>query len=201
MEQSSATTLTRSSKSVSMCSGVSPSLRVSPSLIDERFDHDSCGVGFVASVDGKPSHEILQHALTALSRLAHRGATASDGKTSDGVGVMTAIPRALLVKAANLAIEEEQLLGVGMLLLPIEETRAEGLLERCLVSHDFAVLGWRDVPVRPEWLGEMALGTMPRIRQVFVVDSGEGEPETVERRLYLARKQFERAHAQGDVTG
>ena len=86
-----------------------------PSLLDERFDHDSCGVGFVASVDGSPSHAILQQALTALGRLAHRGATAADGKSSDGVGVMTAIPRALLVKAANLAIDEKQLLGVGML--------------------------------------------------------------------------------------
>ena len=173
----------------------------SPSLIDERFDHDSCGVGFVASVNASPSHEILQQALTALSRLAHRGATAADGKTSDGVGVMTAIPRALLVKAARLAIEEKQLLGVGMLLLPGEETRAEGLLERCLNSHDFDVLGWRDVPVCTEWLGEMALGTMPKIRQVLVVDSSAAEAGTMERRLYLARKQFERAHAQGDVTG
>src|SRR5437762_10328634 len=145
MEQSLASTLARTSAGVSLSSGVSPS------LIDERFDHDSCGVAFVASVDGKPSHDILQHALTALSRLAHRGATAADGKTSDGVGVMTAIPRALLAKAANLAIEEKQLLGVGMLLLPIEETRAEGLLERSLVSHDFDVLGWRDVSVCPEW--------------------------------------------------
>src|SRR5258708_18452688 len=195
MEQSLASTLARTSEGVSMPS------TVSPSLIDERFDHDSCGVGFVAAVQGKPSHEILQQALTALSRLAHRGATAADGKTSDGVGVMTAIPRALLTKAANLAIDEKQLLGVGMLLLPVEETRAEGLLERCLVSHDFEVLNWRDVPLRPEWLGETALGTMPRIRQVFVVDSAAAEPETTERRLYLARKQFERAYAQGDVTG
>jgi glutamate synthase (NADPH/NADH) large chain len=174
---------------------------VVPSLIDERFDHDSCGVGFVASVDGSPSHTILQKALTALSRLAHRGATAADGKSSDGVGVMTAIPRELLVKATNLAIGEKQLLGVGMLLLPVEETRAEGLLERCLLSHDFRVLCWRDVPVCTEWLGETALATMPKIRQVQVVDSGAGEPETMERRLYLARKQFERAHAQSDVTG
>src|SRR5258705_5325496 len=195
MEQSLASTLTRTSGSVSMSTGVSPS------LIDERFDHDSCGVGFVASVDGAPSHEILQQALTALGRLAHRGATAADGKSSDGVGVMTAIPRALLAKATNLAIGEKQLLGVGMVLLPVEETRAEALIERCLVSHDFRVLCWRDVPVRPEWLGEMALGTMPRIRQGFVVDSGEGEPETMERRLYLARKQVERADAQGDVNG
>jgi glutamate synthase (NADPH/NADH) large chain len=195
MEQSLASTRTRTS------GGVFASAAVSPSLIDERFDHDSCGVGFVASVDGETSHEILQQALTALSRLAHRGATAADGKSSDGVGVMTAIPRGLLAKATNFAIEEKQLLGVGMVLLPVEEARAEALIERCLVSHDFKVLGWRDVPVCPEWLGEMALGTMPKIRQVFVVDSGEGEPETMERRLYLARKQFERAHAQGDVTG
>jgi glutamate synthase (ferredoxin) len=171
------------------------------SLIDERFDHDSCGVGFVASVDGLPSHSILQQALTALGRLAHRGATAADGKSSDGVGVMTAIPRSLLLKSTNLAVDEKQLLGVGMLFVPVEETRAEGLLERCLLSHDFEVLGWRDVPVCTEWLGAMALGTMPRIRQVLVGDAGTAEPGTMERRLYLARKQFERAHAQGDVTG
>src|ERR1700750_1629549 len=194
MERSPASSPRRSG-SVSIPAGASPS------LIDERFDHDSCGVGFVASVHGEPSHEILQQALTALSRLAHRGATAAAGKTSDGVGVMTAIPRALLTKAANLAIDEKQLLGVGMLLLPVEETRAEGLLERCLVSHDFVVLSWRDVPLRPEWLGKTALGPMLRIRQVFVVDSAAAEPETTERRLYLARKQFERAYAQGDVTG
>src|SRR6202789_1624844 len=172
-----------------------------PSLIDERFDHDSCGVGFVASVDGGASHDILQKALTALSRLAHRGATAADGKTSDGVGVMTAIPRTFLVRAASLPIEEKQLLGVGMVMVPTGELRAEALLERCLESQDLEVLGWRDVPVRTESLGEMALGTMPRIRQVLVVDSAESEPGTMERRLYLARKQFERAHEQGDVTG
>ena len=74
-------------------------------------------------------------------------------------------------------------------------------MSAALLSHDFKVLGWRDVPVCTEWLGEMARGTMPKIRQILVVDSGDGEPETMERRLYLARKQFERAHAQGDVTG
>ena len=171
------------------------------SLIDERFDHDSCGVGFVASVDAKPSHDILTQALIALSRLEHRGATAADGKSSDGVGVMTAVPRNFLKRATGLAVGDKQALGVGMLLLPPEETRAEALLERCLQSHDFEVLCWRDVPVCTEYLGEMALSTMPKIRQVLVVDSAEGEPETMERRLYLARKQFERSHERGDVTG
>ncbi len=170
-------------------------------LIDERFDHDSCGVGFVASVDAVATHTILEQALTALARLAHRGATAADGKSSDGVGVMTAIQQALLVEAAGLTITDSQTLGVGMLLLPVEETRAEALLERCLQSHDFTVLTWRDVPVRPELLGEIALSTMPKVRQVLVVDAENAEPETMERRLYLARKQFERAHEQGEVEG
>src|ERR1700709_1671538 len=94
---------------------------VSASLIDPRFEHDSCGVGFVASVDAVASHKILEQALTALGRLAHRGATAADGKSSDGVGVLTAIPRAFLLHAANLTIDDSQTLGVGMLLLPVEE--------------------------------------------------------------------------------
>src|ERR1700744_131106 len=137
---------------------------ISPSLIDERFDHDSCGVGFVAAVDASPSHLILEQALTALSRLAHRGATAADGKSSDGVGVVTAVPRELLLKISNIALSGDQPLGVGMVLIPNDETRAEELLERCLVSHDLKILTWRDVPVRTEFLGEIALSTMPRIR-------------------------------------
>ena len=172
-----------------------------PSLLDKRFDHDACGVGFVASVEAVPTHKILQQALTALARLAHRGAIAADGKSSDGVGVMTAIPRALLVRDAQLAIDEHQLLGVGMLLLPREEGRAEEILQRCLLSYDLKVLKWRDVPIHTECLGEIALSTMPRIRQVFVVDATGREQETMERRLYLSRKRFERFQERGEVTG
>ena len=172
------------------------------SLLDARFDHDSCGVGFVASVAPEAaSHDILEKALTALSRLAHRGATASDGKSSDGVGVMTAVPRHLLARATGLTLGSDEMLGVGMLFLPEGETRAEAALERCLVSHDLAIRCWRDVPVHPECLGEIARSTLPRIRQVLVGDTLEDGAATRERRLYLARKQFERHHEQGEVTG
>jgi len=171
-----------------------------PSLIDERFDHDSCGVGFVASVDAVPTHKILEQALTALGRLGHRGATAADGKSSDGVGVLAAVPATLLIHSANISVPEGKNLGVGMIFIPQDESRAEGLLERCLFSHDLKVLAWRDVPVRIEYLGEMALATMPKIRQVLVIDADNAEGE-MERRLYLARKQFERAHERGDVNG
>src|SRR5215469_1714144 len=171
------------------------------SLIDERFDHESCGVGFVASTDAFPTHAILKQALTALSRLAHRGATAADGKSSDGVGILAAIPRTLFIQEANLVIDDSQLLGVGMLFIPKEEIRVEALMERCLRSHDLKILCWRDVPVHTEYLGDMAFATMPKIRQVLVVDDESAEPGTMERRLYLARKQFERSHERGDVAG
>ncbi len=176
------------------------------SLIDDRFDHDSCGVGFVASIAPQPSsHEILRAALTALSRLAHRGATAADGKSSDGVGVTTAIPRRLLTeevqKISGRIVTADQMLGVGMLFLPLEEHRAELALEQCLGAHDFDVLCWRDVPVRVDRLGEIALSTMPKIRQVVLTDLRELEAASRERRLYLARKQFERMHQHGDTSG
>ena len=177
---------------------------VEQSLIDARFDSDSCGVGFVATTTKVANYAILADALTALGRLAHRGATAADGKSSDGVGIMAAVPRELLLAATEVALPDEKLLGAGMLFLPKDELRAEGVLERCLESHDLEIIAWRDVPIRPEALGEIALGAMPRIRQVLVADKLTEIPDpqsTMERRLYLARKQFERAHDQHQVTG
>ncbi len=171
------------------------------SLLDPRFDQDSCGVGFVASVDAVATHTILQQALTALARLAHRGAVASDGKSSDGVGVSTAIPRALLLRATGVELADSQMLGVGMLFLPAGETSAEALLERCLQSQDVHVLCWRDVPIDTECLGEIALSTMPTVRQVLVSDLTPTGDVPMEKRLYLARKQFERMHEEGKLEG
>jgi glutamate synthase (NADPH/NADH) large chain len=171
------------------------------SLVDARFDHDSCGVGFVASVQGKADHVIVTDALTALARLEHRGAVAADGISSDGIGIMTGVPRDLLLESTGISLSPEQLLGVGMVFLPAEETRAEGVLESSLRAQELRVLGWRDVPTRPEVLGEIALSTMPKIRQVLVADAATSEGDTMERRLYLARKQFERAVEESEVTG
>jgi glutamate synthase (ferredoxin) len=177
------------------------SIEAQASLIDSRFDHDSCGVGFVASALGKSNHQILQHALTALSRLEHRGAVAADGASSDGIGLMTAVPRQLLLAATGLELRAGEKLGVGMAFWPPAETRAEAVLEQCLVSQQLRVLVWRDVPTRPEILGEIALSTMPCIRQVLIADDAPDDPDPMERRLYLARKQFERAVELGEVTG
>src|ERR1700761_3054379 len=133
------------SSELTMSAASSSSLRqrsrseASPSLIDSRFDHDSCGVGFVASALGKSNHLILQHALTALSRLEHRGAVAADGASSDGIGVMTAVPRELLLAETGIALKPEEALGVGMVFWPHAEMRAEAVLEQCLLSQQLRV--------------------------------------------------------------
>jgi glutamate synthase domain-containing protein 2/glutamate synthase domain-containing protein 1/glutamate synthase domain-containing protein 3 len=160
-----------------------------PTLLDPRFDHDSCGVGFVATLRNQPSHEILTQALTALARLAHRGAIAADGKSSDGVGIMTAIPRDFLLASAGLSLDAGQPLGVGVIFFPNESSDGQQALEQALAAQQLEILAWRAVPTREEVLGEIALSSIPVIRHVLVTAR---EAVNFERRLYLARKQFER---------
>jgi glutamate synthase (ferredoxin) len=159
------------------------------SLLDSRFDHDSCGVGFVANLRNQPSHTILIQALTALARLAHRGAIAADGKSSDGVGLMTGIPREFLLSSTGISLDREQPLAIGVVFLPADGASAKLLLEESLAGQQLQVLGWRVVPTRPEVLGEIALSSIPVIEQVLIT---AGDRSELERRLYLSRKQFER---------
>jgi glutamate synthase (NADPH/NADH) large chain len=170
----------------------SPERSLTPNLLDSRFDHDSCGVGFVATLRNQPTHEILTQALTALSRLAHRGAIAADGKSSDGVGIMTAIPRDFLLASTGLSLEAGKPLGVGVVFFPSESAPGEKALEQALAAQNLELLVWRVVPTREDILGEIALSSIPVIRQVLVTATN---PEFFERRLYLARKQFEREAA------
>src|ERR1700749_3499276 len=127
------------------------------SLIDPRLEHDSCGVGFVCSAHAKCSHDILEKALTALARLAHRGAVATDGKSSDGVGLLLGVPKKLLLDSTGFEFDPDAQLGVVRVFLPPGETRAEVVIQSSLHSQDLRVLGWRDVPTCPEVLGEIAL--------------------------------------------
>jgi len=166
-------------------------------LINPLFDHESCGVGFVASLDASAQHDILRLALTALARLAHRGAVAADRKSSDGVGVLTAIPRDFLLKEAGVKLPPERAFAAGMLFLPQDETcvtRARVCLQECMVSERLQWLAWRAVPTRPEVLGEIAAASMPVICQALIAGPAEGScsEAEIEHRLYLARKTFER---------
>ncbi len=170
-----------------------------PNLLDARFDQDSCGVGFVAQLSGEPSHVILNHALTALARLEHRGAVAADGKSSDGVGVMTAIPRDLLLSPLGIELDHDKPLGVAVVFLDGEALPSRTELEAAFAAQQIAVLAWRPVPICPQILGSIAGSTLPNIWHVLVTSENEDAPADFDRRLYLVRKQFERSALPGYV--
>ncbi|WP_082661741.1 glutamate synthase large subunit [Terracidiphilus gabretensis] len=175
---------------------VHPARHLEGSLVDPRFDSDSCGVGFVARLSGEPSHQILDHALTALSRLEHRGAVAADGKSSDGVGVTTTVPREWLLKQVGLTLVEHKPLGVAVFFLPQDDAAQRAEMSTALAAQNLDELFWRSVPVRPEVLGEIANSSRPAIWQLLITTRNA---EDFDRRLYLARKQFERSALPGYI--
>ncbi len=164
-------------------------------LYDRRFEHDSCGTGFVARASGEPSRRVLDLALEALVRLEHRGAIAADGKSGDGSGVQTQIPRQLFVReAARLGhhLNADDPLAVGTLFVPPGDETSMAQLERALTSPRLSIIGWREVPVDPEALGEFAQANLPRILHILVAPQVQLSAEAFERELYLARKTYER---------
>jgi hypothetical protein len=143
---------------------------------------DACGVGFIARQSGERTHEVVQLALAAAARLAHRGAQGAD-LSADGAGLLTQIPRRLFILAASrqgIHLPADATVAVGMCFLPTDRDAralAERVVEEVLVGDGLPVLGWRDVPVEPALLGPSARAAMPAIRQVLV-----GRPCRSERR-------------------
>lgn len=180
-----------------------PASSTAKSLINSRFERESCGVGFVATQHSSPSHDILKLALTALGRLAHRGAVSGDGRSSDGVGILTAVPREFLLQQASVRLADRKPLAVGMLFLPQDSLEAEENqrgFEQCLQDRGLEFLGWRDVPLNTDVLGPIALGTMPAVRQALITsDNARVSVAELERELFLARKAFERLRTRAYV--
>ncbi|PYQ16416.1 MAG: glutamate synthase large subunit [Acidobacteria bacterium] len=139
-----------------------------------QLNHDACGVGFLAELEGRPSTRLLPLALTALDRLAHRGAVDADGRTGDGAGVTTQIPYDVLrshLEARGLGDLPPADLAVGLVFLPAAgapQARARRILEDALVRRGLRFLGWRPVPVREDVLGEKARRSQPAIAHLLV---------------------------------
>ncbi|HET7251275.1 MAG TPA: glutamate synthase large subunit [Gemmatimonadales bacterium] len=165
---------------------------------DPWREKDACGVGLIARASGAPARAVTDLALTALARLAHRGAASSD-HSGDGAGILTQIPRRLLAAEAaqlGLPVDPDQPFAVGMFFLPAaDDARAAGigLVEQVLTADGFTILGWRDVPVVAARLAGTARATSPVVRQVFVAAPGSAADDTEwESRLYLSRREIER---------
>ncbi|MBN2126404.1 MAG: glutamate synthase large subunit, partial [Deltaproteobacteria bacterium] len=165
-------------------------------LYDPRREHDSCGVGFLANIDGTRSHQIIEKGIEVLVNLLHRGAVGGDQTTGDGAGILFQTPDAFLrreCRALDIPLPEPGRYGVGMIFMPRSGTAKEdaiGTVDRTVSSEGLRVLGWRDVPVDGSVLAGKAREDQPKIMQCFL-DGGGLESTMLDRRLYVIRKQIE----------
>ena len=162
-------------------------------LYHPSMEHDACGVGFVVKIDGTRTHQIVRDGVQILKNLVHRGAVGGDLKTGDGAGMLLQIPHKFFSKALKFPLPAEGKYGVGMFFLPKSDKnseRAQKMIAEQTVREGGQILGWREVPIHPDCLGEMAREVMPSIWQVFVTYDGLEGP-ALERRLYILRKVLE----------
>lgn len=164
-------------------------------MYDPRNEHDACGVGFVATLTGEASHELVEQALTVLRNLEHRGATGSEPDSGDGAGILVQVPDAFLRETVTgFELPEAGSYAVGIAFLPggeADRADAVGRIERIAVDEGLTVLGWREVPVAPELLGNGARTTMPAFAQLFVTD-GASTGVALDRKAFMLRKRAER---------
>jgi glutamate synthase (ferredoxin) len=177
-------------------------------LYNPGYEHDACGMGFVAHLKGVKSHRIVQQALKVLTHMEHRGACGCEENTGDGAGILIQIPHGFLVtecKSLNIKLPEPGHYAVGMVFLPQEsDARAEcaAIFTRIVEEEGQTLLGWRDVPVNPTPIGKTALKAMPYIRMAFIGKSADvAEGIDFERKLYVIRKRTEKAVETADVSG
>ena len=171
-----------------------------PGLYDPSFEHDSCGFGLIANIDGKASTWLVDQAFSALARMSHRGGVNADGVTGDGCGVL--VYRAdgwLRALAAEASIGLGSSFAAGLVFLDHDTgkaARAQSTLESTLRDEGLGAAGWRDVPVNDEPCGPLGLSSRPQVRQVFV-NAPEGLDEAVfDRALFRARRRAELALAE-----
>ena len=164
-------------------------------LYHPMFEHDSCGVGFVTHLDGRPRHRIVSDGLEILAHMQHRGAVGGDEVTGDGSGIMVRIPDAFFRKVLPvIELPPQGRYAVAMLFMPSDADdaqRCRAVLEELATQRHFVVLGWRKVPVDRSVLGSLALSTEPGIEQLFLALPDVAD-EILQRRLYVFRRMVEK---------
>jgi glutamate synthase domain-containing protein 2/glutamate synthase domain-containing protein 1/glutamate synthase domain-containing protein 3 len=176
------------------------------SLHNLRQEHDNCGMGALANIHGKRSHEILSLALESVCNMTHRGAVDADQKTGDGSGILTQLPYPLFRKALKSMgheLKEDANLGVGVFFFPSATDVAygtiKGIVEEILVRRGIRVFGWRQTPLNHAALGKLALATCPHIEHLLLEKPAVWDGDHFERQLYLTRRETE--HRTTDIHG
>ena len=163
-------------------------------LYDPRFEHDACGVSFVAHMKGERSHALVATGLRALTNLEHRGATGAEPDTGDGAGILIQIPDALLRAVAGCELPAAGAYAAGIAFLPLAGdacASAQARITAIMEQEGLRVLGWRDLPVNPDCLGATARAAMPSFKQLFVSARDGSVGVDLDRKTFLARKRCE----------
>ena len=176
-------------------------------LYSGQFEHDSCGVGLVAAIDGRKSRKVVENGIEALQAVWHRGAVDADGMTGDGAGLHVQIPdgffRDQIGRTGHVA-DPDRRIAVGMVFLPkadflaVEACRA--IVESEILRMGHGIYGWRHVPVNTSVLGEKADATRPEIEQILIRDDKDRSEEEFERDLYLVRRRIEKEVAAAQIS-
>ena len=164
---------------------------------DQSFEHDACGVGVIASLDGKKRRQVVEYGIESLKAVWHRGAVDADGKSGDGAGICVEVPKDFFlekIKETGHEHKGEEEICVGMIFLPKNEyamqERAKTIVEQILLENKFYIYGWRQVPVNPSVLGITANSNRPEITQVIFKSNKLMERNELERLLFVSRKKI-----------
>ena len=166
-------------------------------LYDERFEHDACGIGLVANIKGVKSNKLVIRSLEALKNMTHRGGKGAELDVGDGAGILTQIPHKLFKKEskkAGFSIPKSGCYGVGMVFIKnnTKFEKCKEIIEKIIIEEGEKVIGWRDVPVNPDALGNTGRMNMPDIKQIFVENILNPKDQIgFERNLYIIRKRIE----------
>ncbi len=167
-------------------------------LYHPDFEHEACGIGMIANINGKPTHNIVQNAINILCNLEHRGGQSADTSTGDGAGILTQIPDRFFQKQCakeNITLPNKGDYGVGMVFLPQDHEvrmRSKELFEEIIEQEGQTFLGWRPVPTNESFIGKVASKSKPTIRQIFIEKSEDIKDQMAfERKMYVIRKRIE----------
>ncbi|MFC5404988.1 glutamate synthase large subunit [Cohnella soli] len=183
-------------------------LPIKQGMYDPQFEKDACGMGFVAHIKGKKSHEIVEQALTLLFNMEHRGGQGSEPNTGDGAGILMQIPHRFFqaeTEKLGFTLPEPGDYAVAMVFLPNEEAvrrNHESIFESIVAKEGQTLLGWRTVPTNDSMLGQSSKKVKPFVRQAFIARSEKLSSDMAfERKLYVIRKQAEQAIRFGGIEG
>jgi glutamate synthase domain-containing protein 2/glutamate synthase domain-containing protein 1/glutamate synthase domain-containing protein 3 len=175
-------------------------------LYDSKYEHDACGIGFIAELNRGASHHTVKQGISMLRRLEHRGAQAGDSQTGDGAGILTQLPHLFFKKVCpQMKMKGQGSYGVGMVFLPHDaelRRQCEEAFQAIIKEEGQQLLGWRTVPVDDSTIGENAKNSQPFIRQLFIGKANYlTDEEEFERTLYVIRKRTEKRILQGQLAG